>query len=128
MSLSSWLSSILRSAEPKAVKDGISIDGVALTMGQLVSAVKAMPSLDKALVDLYHRNAGLSDWEVIGLDTLAAAAVVDPALAPEISLIAAIAPYLIQGFASGIIKGDPDPIHDAQTTRPFNPGDPAARL
>ena len=24
--------------------------------------------------------------------------------------------------------GDPDPIHDAQTTRNYNPGDPAARL
>lgn len=26
------------------------------------------------------------------------------------------------------IKGAADPIHDAQTTRTFNPGDPAARL
>jgi hypothetical protein len=101
---------------------------VAFTKAQVASAYRALPSLEKALLSVVHGTAHLSDYETIGLDALSAAAVIDPALAPEISLITTLAPFLIQGFLSGAIKGDPDPIHDAQTTRNFNPGDTAARL
>lgn len=107
---------------------GLTVDGTTVTVGQVASAIKALPALTKALEDLYHGTASFADYEAIGLDVLTAAAIIDPALAPEVSLISALAPLMIQGFASGLIKGDPDPIHDAQTTRNFDPGDPDARL
>lgn len=45
------------------------------------------------------------------------------ALEDIIVLLSALLP-----LASGFVKGDPNPIQDAQTTRNFQPGDPAARL
>ena len=135
MNFFSWLSSVVSvgSVAPKkaAPTPAVTVGGVAITMGQVVSAVKALPSAREVRsANLVHGKAHPPGRlrDEIGLDALAAAAVIDPALAPDIALIGAIAPFLIQGIASGVIKGDTDPIHDAQTTREFNPGDPAARL
>jgi len=130
-----WLSSFVSPAATAVENTGIAITskgliaaGVTVSVGQIVSAVKALPSLEKALLNLVHGTAGLADYETIGLDTLSAAAVIDPALAPDISVIIAVAPFLIGAIETGVIKADPNPIQDAQTSRNFQPGDPAARL
>jgi hypothetical protein len=53
----------------------------------------------------------------VGLEAIPGLGLLLPLLAPAIALA-------VMNFQGG----DPDPIHDAQTTRTFNPGDPAARL
>jgi hypothetical protein len=121
----------MKSAVKKGVQvtaKGITAAGITITQNQVVAAYKALPSLEKALHNLVHGTAHLADYETIGLDALSAAAVIDPALAPEITVISTLAPFLIQGYLVGDIGGDKDPIHDAQTSRNFQPGDPAARL
>lgn len=138
----SWLESFFTPAERAAKAEiksavnkgvqvtakGITAAGITITQNQLVAAYKALPSLEKAILNLVHGTAHLADYETISLDALSAAAVIDPNLAPEIMVISTLAPFLIEGFVTGDIGGAKHPIQDAQTTRNFNPMDPAARL
>lgn len=102
--------------------------GVPLTVGDIKAAMGGLPALGVALSDIVRGTATMSDAEVIGEDILAGAALADPALAPVLSVAATLLPYALNFIGSGAIKPDPNPIQDAQTTRNFNPGDPAARL
>lgn len=117
-----------KKGEDVAAKAVSATTGVKVTAAQVVKAYRALPSLEKALAHLVRGTAHLHDYETIGLDVLTAAAVIDPALAPDIMVIAALAPVLVGVFEVHPPHGDPDPIHNAQTTRNFNPGDTAARL
>lgn len=68
-----------------------------------------------------------SDDAVVAEDILAILTPFFPeagAVEDIIALFSALLPVIQQGG----IKGDPNPIQDAQTTRNFNPGDPAASL
>jgi hypothetical protein len=113
---------------PKQVTVG---KGITVTRGQAVSALKGVPAFVAAVKHLVEGTATMADDELIGKDVLAVAAAIastNPEAAAAVGLAAILAPLIIEGIASGVIKGDPDPIHDAQTTRNYNPGDPAARL
>ena len=131
----SWFSSLFSGEVASAEKAGVTITakgvnalGVTVSVGQIVSALKALPTLEKALSNLVHGTAHMADYETIGLDTLSAFAVIDPEYAPQIGIIVAVAPFLIGAVETGVIKPDQDPEVDAQTSRNFQPGDPAARL
>jgi len=62
-----------------------------------------------------------------------------PIIAPYVAAVVGVAvtpvlgellPILVPALIVAVVEfkgGDQDPIHDAQTTRAFNPGDPAAR-
>ena len=127
-SISNWLLSKLP-ASPTAVVATVPIGaGVALTVGDIKAAMGGLPALGIALSDIVRGTATMSDAEVLGEDALTVVSLADPALAPVLSVAAALLPYALNFIASGAIKGDPNPIQDAQTTRNFNPGDPAARL
>ena len=127
-SVSNWILSKLP-ASPTAVVATVPVGaGVPLTVGDIKAAMGGLPALGVALSDIVRGTATMSDAEVIGEDILAGAALADPALAPVLSVAATLLPYALNFIGSGAIKPDPNPIQDAQTTRNFNPGDPAARL
>ena len=100
---------------------------VTLTWAEVKAAGGALPAFAKAVEDILKGQGSAADYETIGEDILKVAAL-DPALAAPAAVAAALLPFVVQGVASGAIRGDPNPILDAQTTRNFNPGDPAARL
>ena len=127
-SVSNWLLGKLP-ASPTAVVATVPIGaGVPLTAGNVRDALSGLPALGIALSDIVRGTATMSDVEVIGEDVLTVASLADPALAPVLSVASALLPYALNFIASGAIKPDPNPIQDAQTTRNFNSGDPAARL
>lgn len=128
----SWLSSLFSKAETEAASAGVSVTaagvnavGITVTKAQVIAAYGALPSLSVALKAIIHGSGHLQDYETVTLDILAASAVIDPALAPEIGVLTKLAPYLIGAAMGGLIKGDPNPIEDAQTSHNFNPMDPA---
>jgi hypothetical protein len=100
---------------------------ISLTWAEVKAAGGALPALASAIENILAGQGAAADYELVGEDALKLAAL-DPALAPAAAVAAALLPFVIEGYASGLIRGDPDPIRDAQTTRNFNPGDPAARL
>ena len=99
-----------------------------LTVGQVNDAIAGIPALYTALSDIVSGKGSASDVEVIAGDALTVASLADPAIAPTLSVAAALLPVAISMIQSGGIKGDTSPIQDGQTTRNFDPGDPAARL
>ena len=87
--------------------------GATFTVGQAKAALAAGPAFLAALEDIVTGAGTLADVETIGEDALAAAGILDPALAPIFSLGAVALPLLLNGIASGAIVGDPDPEVDA---------------
>jgi hypothetical protein len=124
--ITSWALSKLLPANPTTVIATVATGK--LTVGDVRKALSGIPALGIALSDIVHGTATLSDVTVLGEDALSVASLADPALAPVLGVAAALLPIVLSGIASGAIKGDPNPITDAQTTRNYQPGDPAARL
>ena len=124
--ITSWALSKLLPATPTTVITTIGTGK--LTVGDVRKALSGLPALGIALSDIVHGTATMSDVTVLGEDALSVASLADPELAPVLGVAAALLPIVLSGIASGAIKGDPNPITDAQTTRNYQPGDPAARL
>lgn len=127
--LLAWAVSKLPRAQAPALTQSVTQGAPSLlTVGAVRAALAGLPALGIALSDIVHGAATLNDVEVLSEDALSVASLADPALAPVLSVAASLIPVAFPLIASGGIKGDPNPIADAQTTRNFNPGDPAARL
>lgn len=89
-----------------------------LTPGDVRTALGGAEELILALERILKGTATLSDDETIADTILSAVAFLDPPTAPLIAIAkVALHLYLI-GVETGVIVGDPDPIHDAQTTAP----------
>lgn len=100
-----------------------------VTVAQVMAAAEAFEKVNVAAVEgaMSSRFSNVADDAIVAEDILAILAPFFPevgALEDIIALLSALLPVA----AALKIQGDPNPIEDAQTTRAFNPGDPAARL
>jgi hypothetical protein len=98
------------------------------TVGQWKAAYAAAPKFILALGRMVSGTATRADYETVGLDVLSAAGMADPEIEPFLAVASWLTPEVVRLIASGAIRGDPNPMTDAQTKRSYDPGDPAARL
>jgi hypothetical protein len=100
-----------------------------ITVGQLISAVQGLSSINTTALSgaVSSHLSNLQDDATVTEEVLGIIAVFWPpagVIAQVIALDAELAPLV--GITT--ITPDADPEVDAQTTRAFNPGDPAAKL
>lgn len=102
-----------------------------ITAGQIITAVIGLSSIDRTALDgaVASHLGNIQDDAAVAEDVLA---ILTP-IFPEAGVIAEIIALLVALYpiakALGVeVHPDTNPMQDAQTTRNFNPGDPAARL
>jgi len=117
-----WLASVAKALLGASAKNDpatviATVGSRKLTWGDADAAANAVRAgaignLERAIIAIASQRGTAADYELVGEDVLQIVAY-DPALAAPATVAAALLPFIVEGIASGQIRGDPWPERDA---------------